>query len=58
MTTYKLLIDKVTNLESPYALEIVDGVITGNFVHKETNQAYLAWVALGNQPTPADEVTK
>jgi hypothetical protein len=21
-------------------------------------QAYLAWVALGNQPTPADEVTK
>ena len=56
MITYKLINDLLTgqvtcilrsdNLSIPIALDNTD------------YQAYLAWVALGNQPQPADEVTK
>ena len=52
MKTYKL------NSNSEFAQEFLDGVPTGNWVNTLTNQAYLAWLAEGNVPTPADEVTQ
>jgi hypothetical protein len=52
---YKLI--QVNTPEGPklgeYALRLEDGA----FVHRELNQAYLAWVAEGNVPTPAEENT-
>ena len=36
-----------------YALRLEDGA----FVHRELNQEYLAWLAEGNQPLPAEENT-
>ncbi len=52
MITYKL------NSQGDYAQKFVDGVATGIWAHTEYNQAYLAWVAEGNTPLPADEVTQ
>jgi len=50
---YKLI--KLPNNQlSEYAIRLSDGV----FVHRELNQAYLAWLAEGNSPLPADEVTQ
>ena len=47
---YKLI--KLPNNElSEYAIRLSDSV----FVHRELNQAYLAWLAAGNTPEPADE---
>ena len=48
MITYKL---------NGYGLaqKFVDGMATGEWANVETNQAYLAWLAEGNVPTPADE---
>jgi hypothetical protein len=51
MTTYKL------NQVGDYAQQFVDGVATGVWAHTEYNQAYLAWLAEGNEPLPADSVT-
>jgi len=51
MTTYKL------NQQGDYAQQFIDGVATGVWAHTEHNQAYLEWVAEGNTPLPADEVT-
>ena len=48
MITYKL------NENSSYAQKIVDSVETGEWANTETNQAYLAWLAEGNTPLPAD----
>ena len=36
-----------------YALRLEDGA----FVHRELNQEYLAWLAEGNEPIPAEENT-
>jgi hypothetical protein len=52
MITYKL------NLTGDFAQEFLDNIATGNWANTKTNEAYLAWVALGNQPQPADEVTQ
>jgi hypothetical protein len=49
MKTYKL------NSDSEFAQEFLDGAPTGNWVNTLTNQGYLAWLAEGNQPLPADE---
>jgi hypothetical protein len=49
MITYKL------NTDASWAQKIVDGVETGEWANTETNKKYLAWVAEGNTPEPADE---
>ena len=36
-------------------LEYAKNLEDGSLVHRELNQAYLAWLAEGNQPLPADE---
>jgi hypothetical protein len=47
---YKLI--KLPNNElNEYAIRLSDNAL----VHRELNQAYLAWLAEGNVPTPADE---
>ena len=48
MITYKL------NVESLFALKIVDGVSTGEWQNVETNEEYLEWLAEGNTPEAAD----
>jgi hypothetical protein len=58
MKSYKLSIEpNVAKALSIYAIELEDGIPTGAFVNTETNQAYLAWVAEGNTPEPAEENT-
>jgi len=47
---YKLL-NLPNNELSEYAIRLSDNAL----VHRELNQAYLAWLAEGNQPLPADE---
>jgi hypothetical protein len=56
---YKLNISTFTKQPCSVNRKNEDGSITSiPFVDDNTDyQAYLAWVALGNQPTPADEVT-
>ena len=52
---YKLQIDTATQQESEFVQKITaDGSFV--FVNKNTDQAYLAWLAEGNAPTPADPV--
>jgi hypothetical protein len=47
---YKLI--KLPNNElNEYAIRLSDNAL----VHRELNQAYLAWLAEGNTPLPADE---
>ena len=47
---YKLV--KLPNNElSEYAIRLSDNAL----VHRELNQAYLAWLEAGNTPLPADE---
>jgi hypothetical protein len=52
MITYKL------NQNGSYAVKIVDGIQSGEWHNTETSQAYLAWLAEGNTPEPADEVAQ
>ena len=49
MKTYKL------SSGSEFAQELFDNVPTGNWVNTLNNQEYLAWLAEGNTPLPADE---
>jgi hypothetical protein len=49
MITYKLTI------LGDFAQQFENDVFTGVFANVETNQAYLAWLELGNVPIPADE---
>ena len=49
MITYKL------SREGVWALKFIDNVNTGELANVETNEAYLAWLAEGNTPLPADE---
>jgi hypothetical protein len=51
MVTYKLNPDKA------FALKIVDDISTGEWHNVETSEAYLDWLAEGNQPIPAEENT-
>ena len=46
VSAVSLLIDNIATLSIPFDPDNTD------------YQAYLAWVALGNTPQPADEVTK
>ena len=55
MKTYKLTKDRITQEIGPYALELIDGIPTGVNVHRELNVEYLAWLAEGNEPLPADD---
>ena len=38
-----------------FAQKYIDGAPTGEWANIQSNQAYLAWLAEGNVPTPADE---
>jgi hypothetical protein len=49
MITYKL------NQENTYAVKNVDGTSTGEWHNVKTSTEYLAWLALGNTPLPAEE---
>jgi hypothetical protein len=49
MITYKL------SKDVEWVQQFVDGVATGEWANTQTNQAYLAWVAEGNTPEPADK---
>jgi len=51
MTTYKL------NPMGTFAQMFEDNIATGDWANTQTNEAYLAWLAEGNTPEPADEVT-
>ena len=51
MIIYKL------NDSGTFAQKFVDGIATGEWANVETNQAYLAWLAEGNTPLPAEENT-
>jgi hypothetical protein len=51
MITYKLSNNNV------YVEKLVDGMPTGEWCNSETNETYLAWLAEGNTPLSADEVT-
>jgi hypothetical protein len=48
MITYKL------NTLGTFAQQFIDGVATGEWANIETNQTYLAWIAEGNTPEPAE----
>jgi len=54
MENYKLLKDPLFGTISMYARRLSDNAL----VHRELNQEYLAWLAEGNTPEPADEVTQ
>ena len=43
------------NYPAPYAQKLVDGINTGELHHIEKSEEYLAWLADGNEPLPADE---
>ena len=55
---YKLLINTMTNQPAEVILQVENNtyipIVEGNTDY----QAYLAWLAEGNAPTPADEVTQ
>lgn len=48
MITYKL-----TPL-GDFAQQFKDEIFTGVFANTQTNEEYLAWLAQGNTPTPAE----
>ena len=49
MVTYQL------NPPGDYAQKFVDGAATGIWAHTTYNAEYLAWLAAGNTPLPAEE---
>ena len=55
MRSYKMITYKLSN-NNVYVEKLVDGMPTGEWCNSETNEAYLAWLAEGNKPEPADEV--
>jgi hypothetical protein len=50
MENYQLIKDPIMGDINIYARRLSDNAL----VHRELNQAYLAWLELGNQPEPAD----
>jgi hypothetical protein len=55
---YKQIKNQITNELANGILRISDNAFIPFDPANTDYQAYLKWVALGNQPTPADEVTK
>ena len=53
---YQLYKNSITSYE--YIIRLSDNAIIPFDEANTDYQAYLAWVALGNTPQPADEVTK
>ena len=49
---------KLINTQTPNGLQLSDYALRlydGAFVNRENNEAYLKWVAEGNEPIPADQ---
>jgi hypothetical protein len=55
---YKLVNDVLTKTSANVVHRISDNAYIPFDEANTDYQAYLAWVALGNTPQPADEVTK
>ena len=55
---YKKLIDYDTKQEAKIVQRTSDGAFIPFALDNTDYQAYLAWLAEGNQPLPADEVTE
>ncbi len=49
MISYKL------NEDGYYAHKIIDNLETGSWYRTDIDEDYLAWLAEGNEPLPADE---
>ena len=47
-----------TSKESDHVFAIQEGQIGTKVVHKTKNPEYLKWLAEGNEPLPADELSK
>lgn len=52
MISYKL------SRDGQYAQKFEDGVPTGEWHNTQSNEQYLAWLAEGNAPLPADAPTE
>jgi hypothetical protein len=50
--------DKLNNITPPCIKRLSDGAVIPFDPDNTDYQAYLAWVAQGNTPLPADEVTQ
>ena len=53
MENYQLIKDPLMGDINIYARRLSDNAL----VHRELNQEYLAWLAEGNEPIPAEENT-
>ena len=48
------MINYQLNDEGSFAQKFVDNIATGEWANTQTNEAYLEWLADGNEPLPAD----
>jgi hypothetical protein len=58
MIMYKQIKNTFDEVSTTVVVRLSDGAFIPMSDDNTDYQAYLAWVALGNTPQPADEVTK